>query len=179
MQVIYDETETIIIRPLELSDEPTLRKWINDPRVRATLNHRPPMNEMREREWIESLYKSDRDYEFGIVAKESGKLIGTCGLHGVSAINRTVTYGLMIGDVDAWGKGYDTDATRWAVRYGFNQLNLNRINLHVLANNLAAIRVYEKAGFVREGTSRQAIFRDGKYIDIHWYAVLRDEWSPS
>ena len=72
--------ERIYFRPLELEDEPLLRRWINDPRNWRGLMFRPPMNACREREWIESLGKTNTDYVFGVVVRDTDQLIGTTGL---------------------------------------------------------------------------------------------------
>ena len=66
---------------------------------------------------------------------------------------------------------------RLLLQHGFHTLNLNRIALDVYDTNLRAVRSYEKAGFVQEGRKRQAIFKDGKYIDILQMSVLREEWE--
>jgi RimJ/RimL family protein N-acetyltransferase len=56
-------------------------------------------------------------------------------------------------------------------------LNLNRIALEVYENNPRAVRSYEKAGFLHEGRKRQAMFKEGKYVDILLMSVLRSEWQ--
>ena len=177
MSVIYYEGDRICFRPIELADEPSLRRWINDPRVWATLSGRPPFNECREREWIEGLGKDRANYVFGIVVKNGERLIGSCGLHGISAVNHSAELGIAIGDVEFQNQGYGTEAVRLALRFGFEELNLNRVGLHVLATNARAVRAYEKAGFVREGCARQAFYRRGAYRDILLYAVLREQWD--
>ena len=63
------------------------------------------------------------------------------------------------------------------LRFGFEQLNLNRICLRVFAENERAIRLYEKTGFQHEGRWRQAEYRHGRYHDMLWMSVLRDEWQ--
>jgi RimJ/RimL family protein N-acetyltransferase len=83
----------------------------------------------------------------------------------------------MIGEVSRQNRGYGTEAVRLLVRYGFEILNLNRIGLSVFANNLRAIRTYQKAGFVHEGCLRQARFHGGRYEDEYRFAILREEWS--
>jgi RimJ/RimL family protein N-acetyltransferase len=60
---------------------------------------------------------------------------------------------------------------------GFGTLNLNRIWLEVLEDNLGAIRAYEKAGYVLEGTQREATYGDGNYIGMHIMGVLKSEWQ--
>ncbi len=175
--VVYYMGQRIYFRPLELSDEPVLRRWINDPRNWKTLLHRGPMNECREREWLESLGKSKTDYVFGIVVKDGDRLIGTTGLHVVDGRTRSATFGLLIGEVAFQNRGYGSEATRLAIRYGFRELNLNRIQLSVYAHNWRAIRAYQKAGFVHEGCLRQAQYVNGEYVDEYRFAILREEWE--
>ncbi len=176
-RVIFYQGRKIYFRPLEVADEPLLRRWINDPRIWATTAHRGPLNACREREWIESLGKSQTDYVFGIVAKGSDQLIGTTGLHRIDYVTRSATFGLMIGDVDCHNRGFGTEATRLALRYAFRELNLNRVQLSVYADNWRAVRVYQKAGFVHEGCLRQALYRHGQFVDEYRFAILREEWE--
>ena len=63
------------------------------------------------------------------------------------------------------------------VAFGFDQLRLERIELDVYDFNDRARAVYERVGFVHEGTMRRALFRDGAFHDVHRMAVLRDEWA--
>ncbi len=63
------------------------------------------------------------------------------------------------------------------LRHGFATLNLNRIYLRVYAENKRAIRTYEKAGFVHEGRMRQGVYKHGKYFDVLFMSVLREEWD--
>ncbi len=176
MMAAFYEGRRIYFRPIELEDEPKLRAWINDPRNWATLYRCLPTNAKREREWIESLYPSDREVVLGIVVREGDRLIGTTGLHRIDPIHRSADLGLCIGDVEYQNHGYGSEATALLVKFGFDVLNLNRISLGVFADNPRAIRAYEKAGFVREGVSRQRFFRNGRWHDEVRYAILRDEW---
>ena len=177
MSVVYYNGERIYFRPLEPADEPTLRRWINDPRVWRTLSHRMPVNECREREWVEGRGKNDSDIICGIVARDGDKLVGSCGLHQISHIDHSAVFGLMIGEVDSQNQGYGSAATQLMLQLGFEEFNLHRIELVVYDFNPRAIRVYEKAGFIREGVRRQAVWRGGQYRDVLAYAILRDEWQ--
>lgn len=175
--VIYYMGRRIYFRSPEPEDEPLLRRWVNDPRVWSTLKFRGPRNAIHQREWIESLGKTRTEHTFGIVVRETDRLIGTAGLHGIDPFNRSATFGLCIGDAAFRGKGYGTEATRLAMRYGFQELNLNRIELSVFGHNWRAIRVYQKCGFVHEGCLRQAVYRHGQYQDEYKFAILREEWN--
>jgi RimJ/RimL family protein N-acetyltransferase len=86
----------------------------------------------------------------------------------------------MIAVKDQWNKGFGTEATKLFVAYGFETLNLNRIELRVYEYNARAIRVYEKVGFKHEGSLREDHYRQGRYWNTHVMSILRSEWkSPS
>ena len=176
-RVVFYDGDRIYFRPIETEDEPQLRKWINDPANWRTLHRRGPLNACREQEWIESLGASDKDIVFGIVVKENDRFVGTTSLNGIDPIAHKAEFGICVGDTARQGMGYGTEAARLTVRYGFEVLNLNRIALSVFANNVRAIFAYQKAGFVPEGTLRQAAFVDGRYEDVHRFAILREEWE--
>lgn len=175
--VKYYEGERIYFRPLELADEPALRVWVNDPRNWRTLGRFLPVNAQREREWLEAAYASPENLPFGVALRDKHELIGCIGLHGIDAVSRRATLGILIGDVRHQGAGYGSEAIRLMVRYAFEVLNLNRVGLSVYANNPRAIRVYEKSGFVREGRARQAVWREGAYHDELYYAILRQDYE--
>ena len=83
---------------------------------------------------------------------------------------------ITIGETDAWGHGYGTEAARLMLWLAFERIGLHRVGLSVFAFNERAIRSYEKAGFRVEGRLREAIARDGRYWDEIQMGVLRDEW---
>lgn len=176
-RIVCYEGERIYFSPIEPEDEPQFRRWINDPVNWQYLAARPPLNACREREWIESQGKSQNDVVFGVVVREGHRLIGATGLHRIDRITRKAELGISLGDRAARNRGYGTEAVRLLVRYGFEELNLNRISLSVIAHNPRAIRCYQKAGFVQEGCHRQACYQGGRYHDVYRFAVLKDEWE--
>ena len=177
MAIRYYEGDRIYFRPIEPSDDALLRAWVNDPANWSTLGRFLPVNELREREWIERLYKDDRDVVLGIAAKEGDRLIGVCGLHAVSVANRSAIFGITIGDRESQTKGLGTEATKLMVKYGFEELNLNRIELAVFADHERAVKCYQRAGFVIEGRARQGYYRSGRYHDELRMAMLREEYE--
>lgn len=84
-----------------------------------------------------------------------------------------------IGEKECWGRGYGTDALRTLVRFGFEEMNLNRIALDVYDFNERAIASYLKCGFIEEGRRRQDIYKGGRHIDVVMMALLRDDWEKS
>jgi RimJ/RimL family protein N-acetyltransferase len=79
----------------------------------------------------------------------------------------------MIGEKAYWSKGYGTDAMRTFLRFGFEEMNLNRIDLTVDARNGRAIACYRKCGFVEEARLRQDRYSEGAYHDTLIMAVVR------
>jgi RimJ/RimL family protein N-acetyltransferase len=170
------EGRLIRLRPREMEDEPAMHSWINDPDVTQNLAARYPYSHEAEREFVKSVTKIDySNAGFGIETLAEGKFIGSLGFHKTEAESRSATLGIMIGEKDYWNRGYGTDAMRVLCRFGFEQMNLHRIELEVLAVNSRARRVYEKVGFQHEGTRRDAFYKFGRYIDAHVMSLLEGE----
>ena len=176
MQNPFITGERVYLRPLEMEDVDSFIVWLNDEEIRQYVKRTSPLNRIREREFIERLYKDDREIILGIVLEEDDRLIGNIALHGILNPYRHATLGIFIGDKTCWSKGYGTEALRLMLGHGFDQLNLHRIYLTVLGFNARAIRAYEKVGFRREGAFREQTYRDGKYHDILIMGILEDEW---
>jgi len=114
-------------------------------------------------------------WPWDICVKDGQHLIGACGLHRVRLADRSAVFGILVGDREYQNRGFGTEATRLMLRFAFEELNLNRVGLSVLAANRRGIQVYEKVGFVREGCARQAYYRNGRYQDELFYGLLRSE----
>jgi RimJ/RimL family protein N-acetyltransferase len=107
------------------------------------------------------------------------RLIGTCAFSQLDGENGSALYHITIGEQDAWGKGYGTEATRLMLDHAFGTLGLHRIALYVFEFNERAIRAYRNAGFVIEGRSRESIWRDGRWWDELAMSVLESDWRRS
>jgi RimJ/RimL family protein N-acetyltransferase len=114
--------------------------------------------------------------EFRLRTLAEDRLIGFVALHCIEWNNQAAMLAIGIGEASYRGKGYGSDALQLILRYAFRELNLYRVGLDVTANNRAAIRAYEKAGFQQEGVMRRAVSRDGQRIDRILMGILRDEW---
>jgi len=168
------------LRALERDDVPTFVRWFNDPEVRRHLAWFEPMSRAREERWFETEYLVAKDkFVFAIEARidEAWLLVGNSSLEDISWKNRSAGLGIVLGEKEHWGRGYGTEAVRVLLRFAFGELALNRVELTVLADNARAQRCYEKAGFRREGTRRAAIFRDGRYHDLHLMGILASEFA--
>lgn len=113
--------------------------------------------------------------DFGIV-DQTGALIGCVRLWRISRVNRNAMLTIFLGERSRWGRGLGTEALRLCLRYGFDELSLERIELHVFSFNKRAIRAYEKVGFRTEGIRRGALYRDGEFHDILVMGLRRFEF---
>jgi RimJ/RimL family protein N-acetyltransferase len=166
----------IYLRPLERADAPRLAPWFNDAEIRRNIYQYRPRSFASQEAFLAKMAESEHDFILGIALAEDDALIGVTGLHDIENKNRHAQLGITIGDKEAWGRGYGTEASSLMVGYAFGTLNLNRIWLHVYARNARAIRVYEKIGFRKEGVLRQHGYIDGEYLDTVTMAILREDW---
>jgi diamine N-acetyltransferase len=178
INMIYGER--IRLRAVEREDLPRFAAWLNDPEVLEGLLLYLPLSRQDEENWYESMLKRPPDEHPMVieVQQADGWLpIGDCGFINIDWRCRSGEVGIFIGEKQLWNQGYGTDAMRLLLQHGFDTLNLNRIALDVYVTNLRALRAYEKVGFVHEGCKRQAVFKNGKYVDILQMSVLREEWK--
>ena len=176
-RVVFLDGERVYLRPLELEDLDRCVRWLNEPSTRIPLGgpgH--PLNRIAERKFIENASDTKDSVHLAIVLKQGDRHIGGCGLGDIRWTDRSARYGIFIGEPDHRRKGHGTEVTRLVVKYAFETLNLNRVELGVLDFNDGAIRAYEKAGFVREGVQREYCFRDGAYHDHIMYSILAREY---
>ncbi len=176
MQNPFIVGDRVYLRPLEVEDTDAFVPWLNDTEIGRYLGLMHPTNRLRERGYMEKLYKDDRKVNMGIVLKEGDQLIGSISLDDISIPHRHAELGILIGDKSCWSKGYGTEAMNLMIEYGFNQLNLHRIYLFVYDFNARAVRAYEKVGFKREGVLRDHGYRNGEYYDNYAMSILEDEW---
>lgn len=171
--------ERVYLRSSERSDIPLFVEWLNDAETVSFLSMRAPMSIAMEEQWFTGMVERQGkgEYHFVICTFDGDRPIGNCGLFAVDTVNGSAGIGIMIGDKSLWGQGLGTDAMFALVDFGFGQLPLERLWLDVYDYNPRGRRSYEKVGFVLEGTQRHAIFKQGRYHDIHLMSILRDEWA--
>ena len=116
-------------------------------------------------------FKKKEAFIFGIREKENLKLIGAIGLH-LDIENHKAEVGYWLGK-SFWNKGYVSEALQKVLKFGFEELNLNKIYASHFLHNPASGKVLEKNGFVYEGTLYQEIFKNNQFLDIKRYGFLK------
>ncbi len=170
------------LRAVERSDLPKFQEWLNDSEVTDHLSTYLPLSMTDEEQWLDRVSHLEQEEKPLAIEMKQGRgwrLIGNSGFFNLEWANRCAEFGLFIGDKSAWNKGLGTETVRLLLRHGFETLNLHRIYLRVYSTNPRARRSYEKAGFVLEGTMREAVYRHGRYADVQIMSVLRSEWNEA
>lgn len=169
--------ERTYLRPIEPADAPVVAACNNDPDVRVTFFTNVPVSLHAQEHRIAELYKPGADYiPFIIALREDDSAIGVTAFHRIDYISRYAIYSICISDAAQRGHGHGIEVTNLMLAYGFDVLNLHRIELKTWTGNAAAARAYEKCGFQHEGLLRQAMRHDGEWCDFHVMAMLEDEW---
>ncbi|MFX1316140.1 MAG: GNAT family N-acetyltransferase [Promethearchaeota archaeon] len=153
-------------------------KWFNDPEITQYLTIYRPLTLEMEEEWFNTIKDRENNIYLSILLlEENDKLIGNCGIHNIDCKNRCAFCGIAIGEKEYQNQGLGTETMKLLVEYGFNTLNLNRLELSVKDNNIRAIKCYKKVGFIEEGRRREAMFINGRYYDAIIMSILREEWN--
>ena len=165
----------VILRAIERSDLPRYVQWLNDPAVLEYFGQVTPISQADEEAWYETMLQERSVRNFAV--EFEGQHVGGAGFGKIDPRNACAEVGLFIGLPERWDQGLGSDVLHTLLRFGFDQMNLNRIYLWVFAGNERAVHLYEKVGFQHEGRWRQAEFRNGRYHDMLWMSILREEWT--
>jgi RimJ/RimL family protein N-acetyltransferase len=162
--------ELVALGPIRRDLIPVYQRWINDFATVPRLGAPPrPMTLEMETAWYESIADSDTRI-FTIYELATWRPIGNADLRDIDHRNRSAGFGILIGEVDARGKGYGTEATRLMLDYAFTALGLHNVMLSVFEYNPAGRRAYDKAGFKEIGRRRQCRWLAGRL----WDEILMD-----
>jgi len=127
------------------------------------------------RTWAANCSK-DVAIRWGISEKGNGKIIGTCGFNfwNKQYSSSPLGYDLL---PSYWNKGIITEAVKEILRFGFEEMKLNRVQAITFPENVASTRVLEKLGFQNEGTLREWGYFKGRFQDVYCHSLLRREWK--
>ena len=171
------EGSRVVLRRHVPENLAAFRRWYSDPEIArlARYQEAPMRAEEIERFFTARVVGPDA-LAMAIHERGSDRLVGTCAFSQLDGDNGSALYHITIGEKDAWGRGYGTEATRLMLDHAFGALGLHRIALFVFEFNERAIRTYQRCGFVIEGRARESIFRDGRWWDELAMSVLESDW---
>ncbi len=170
--------ERVVLRRHVPDNLAAFQRWYSDPEVvRLTRYQDGPMRRDEIERFFAARALGPDSLSMAIHVRADDRLIGTCALSQLDSDNGSALFHITIGEKDAWGRGYGTDATRLLVDHAFTGLGLHRIALTVFAFNERAIRSYQAVGFVMEGRAREAIWREGRWWDEISMSILDSDWT--
>jgi len=157
--------EKIYLRPLTMKDvTEKYCGWLNDPEINKYLETRSLTLE-KLREYVKEKINKQDVLFCGIFDRDTNLHIGNVKLEPLDWINKKTIFGIMIGDRNYWGKGLGTEATKLISDYALNELQMNEVELGVIADNIKACKVYERAGFKQIKFIPKAINHDGVFYN--------------
>ncbi len=167
------EGRLVRLRAVEQDDLTWINREFWNPNVTRNLAVDWPESPEGTRRWWEAARARDPG-PLAIETLDTGEAVGVCSLEEVDARSRAADLGIWIAE-GHWGRGLGTDAVRTLCRFGFREMNLQRIALSVYEINPRGKRTYEKVGFKEEGRRRRAEFVDGRYCDVIEMGLLAEE----
>ena len=174
--------ELAVLRPAASKDALTLHELMADQEVSKLTGSVHTDGETAADRWsveqLEEVYgrwavDADR-IVWVIVERKSGNVVGESVLNDLDSDNLSCSFRIWISG--ARDKGIGTEATRLTLRHAFEVQRLHRVELEVYDFNPRARHVYEKVGFVHEGTRREALRFNDAWVDAHDMAILESDW---
>ena len=174
------ETDRFILKPISLDDAEEIYQNVKDIDIaRYMINLPHPYPEDGAIKYIKQateLMKKGLSYELSIRLKTTGELVGVMAILKVDRKNKNAELGYWIAK-KYWNSGFASEAGLRILEFGFEVLNLERIYAKYYPENKASSRVMEKMGMKFEGTMRHEIFKKGKYFDMSYYGIIKEEWG--
>ncbi|MGE6204531.1 GNAT family N-acetyltransferase [Guptibacillus hwajinpoensis] len=175
------ETEHFNLRKIHEHDIPAIFEYGSNPNVSEHVSWETHQSIEDTRGFVEMIldgYRQKNKALWGMELKSTGQLVGTIDFVTIQEKHRKAEIGYVLAE-DCWGKGYMTEAAQKIIAYGFNELELERIQARCFVANKGSARVMEKAGMTFEGIMRRAMFAKGKFHDLKIYSILSDEWKAT
>jgi RimJ/RimL family protein N-acetyltransferase len=172
------ESARVCVRPISVSDLSSLLAVNSDEEVVKFLGHRPWRAMADAEAWFERISKqqaSGSALEFVIAARQTGSVIGRCGLFDFEEINAQAGLGYIL-DRAHWGHGYMREALTGLIQSAFSEMGLRRLEAKVEAQNTASAGLLRRLGFSREGVLRERWISGGETVDAEVYGLLSHEW---
>ena len=173
----FKENETIGLRSLKKDDLDKYKSFLDNPKVTEYLEmgDRPTTQKILDDTYFEANNTSE-NIVFAVEDKKKKIFIGTAGLYLINWVARRAQYRILLGNINDSNKGMGTGATELVIHYGFKRLNLEMIYLGVNEQNIQAIKVYEKSGFIKEGKIRKFVYNNGIFYDSINMSITREDF---
>lgn len=171
----------IYLREIKEEDAILMLEWMHDKSIQkafrkdmSRLTYEDAVGFCKEATIPHEIYGGE-DIHWAI-ADDNDEYLGTISLKNLDVLNKTAEYAICLRR-KAHGKGIAQIATQKVLREAFYTYGLNRVYLNVLESNVKAISLYQRSGFLYEGTSREHLFIDNKFVNLQWYGILKKDFE--
>ncbi len=171
-------TERLILRkllPMDYKDMFEYASNENTVKYLAWEHHRSIAFTKNYTKFLQKQYKDGLYFDWAVTLKETGKMIGTCGFTSITTEHSRAEIGYVLSP-HFWGQGIAYEAASAVVRFGFEQMDLHRIEAKFMIGNDASEKVMQKLGMQKEGVFRDYMFVKGSYRDICFYSITAEEY---
>jgi ribosomal-protein-alanine N-acetyltransferase len=166
------------LRSLTAHDAASVFEVFGDPEVMKFWSSPPLVNIAAAQEYIAGIHAAFEDhdlFQWGVVHRESNRLIGTCTLFQWDAAHRRAEIGFALRRM-SWGRGLATDAVQTLIEFAFADLGLHRLEADADPHNARSLSLLERQGFRREGVLRERWHHLGQIHDAVFLGLLKHEW---
>lgn len=159
--------------PLEMDDMKKLNDMMNDPDIESmVIGWSKPVTLEEQKNWFMNLNERNT---IRYAVKEEEKTVGTVIIRDIDWKNRKTSIDIKLSK-EGQGKGYGKEIMYLTLNYCFNELNLHGVYVGIIEYNIASQKLVEACGYTREGITREAVYKNGKYNGIVNYSILKDEF---
>lgn len=173
------KSNRLILRPIKKGDESDLMEIYSDEKS-SLLDDWKPWNSIEQASVLinnsAKNYKNKECLHFGIIEKDTNKLIGCCGLFEFDDWNRKCMIFYQINRAH-WNKGFATEAIEPIVKFAFEKIKINRVEAYITPGNIASELVLKKNGFIKEGLMREMEFYKDRFWDGIIMAMLKRDYA--
>lgn len=173
------ECDRIILRKMDRSFADDMFEYASNPAVTKYLtwdvhpNRRFSYNYLG---YVNSRYRTGEFFDWAITMRDSGKMIGTCGFTRFNFSSYSAEIGFVL-NPKYWGYSIAPEASRRVIRFGFDTLELHRIEARYMENNIQSRHVMEKSGMTFEGIYRDMMLVRGQFVSVGVCSILRSEFN--
>ncbi|WP_410649341.1 GNAT family N-acetyltransferase [Amycolatopsis sp. cmx-4-54] len=170
--------ENVVLTQLDQTYFETAWKALQEPETTRLTGTHTRFTPEQIRTWLAGRRGLDDRADYAILREVDRAHVGDLALTDIDKDNRSASFRIALNGPEFYGNGYGTEATKLVLGYAFDIVGLHRVSLEVFDYNPRARRAYEKAGFVREGLQREALWWDGEWHDVVTMAILKTDPRP-
>jgi len=170
------EKNEIKLRKVSKHDLKKIRDWRNSPEIWNFNSQYILLNMIHQKDWYSSISKNKSDRKMFVIESKKGVPIGICGLINLDNEQKNGEVAIIIGEKKYHGKRIGTKILRLLLEHGFKKLKLHRISAEIFEYNIISVKLFERLNFKYELTTKQKLWRKGKWWDIIVYSILSNEF---